>query len=176
VNCSPAGRNRSAAIWDNTGFGNRSGQVQLTRDGGASWSDLDPRRMLPARPVNGLAFDAGNEGTLYAAISSFDEGTPTIPGHVFKTTNAFATSPTWANISPPDNLPFNVVAVDPTNSSLIYAGSDAGLWLSGDASVTWQRGIDAGIPNAPVYDIQFNPSMKRTVVFTYGRGAFMLTR
>lgn len=158
------------------GFGNRGGQVQLTRDGGRNWGDLDPRHMLPARPVNSLAFDATIEGTMYAAISSFDEATSSIPGHVFKTTNAFSTSPTWTNISPPDNQPFNVVAVDPTNSNWIYAGSDAGLWFSGDAGLTWAKGVDAGIPNAPVYDIQFNPSMKRTVIFTYGRGAFMLTR
>jgi photosystem II stability/assembly factor-like uncharacterized protein len=157
-------------------FGNRGGEVQLTRDGGRNWTTLDPRRMLPERAVNSLAFDSANEGTVYAAISSFDEATPSIPGHVFKSTNAFSSSPTWTNISPPDNVPFNVVAVDPTNSSWIYAGSDAGLWFSGDAGATWQKGIDAGIPNAPVYDIQFNPSMKRTVVFTYGRGAFMLTR
>lgn len=81
---------------------------------------------------------------------------------MFKTTNAFSPSPAWTNITPADNIPFNVVAVDPTNSSWIYAGSDAGLWFSGDAGLTWQKGIDAGIPNAPVYDIQFNPSMKRT--------------
>jgi photosystem II stability/assembly factor-like uncharacterized protein len=157
-------------------FGNRAGEVQLTRDGGRNWANLDPQRTLPARPVNSLAFDVANEGTAYAAISSFDDATPSRPGHVFKTTNAFSSSPTWTNISPPDNIPFNVVAVDPSNSSFIYAGSDAGLWFSGDAGATWQRGIEAGIPNAPVYDIQFNPSMNRTVVFTYGRGAFMLTR
>jgi photosystem II stability/assembly factor-like uncharacterized protein len=156
-------------------FGNRGGEVQLTRDGGRAWTDLDPRRMLPARPVNSLAFDSSNEGTVYAAISSFDEATPFKPGHVFKTTNAFSSSPTWTNISPPDDLPFNVVAVDPTNPSGIYAGSDAGLWFSGDAGATWHRGIDAGLSNAPVYDIQFNPATKRTVVFTYGRGAFMLS-
>ena len=31
------------------------------------------------------------------------------------------------------------------------------------------KGIDVGIPNAPVYDIPFNPSIKRTVVFTFSR-------
>jgi photosystem II stability/assembly factor-like uncharacterized protein len=157
-------------------FGNRSGEVRLTRNGGQSWTDLDPRRTLPARAVNGLAFDSANEGTAYAAISSFDEGTPSAPGHVFKTANAFSATPTWSNISPPENVPFNVVAVDPTNSSWAYAGSDAGLWFSGDGGATWKKGVDVGIPNAAVYDIQFNPSMKRTVVFTYGRGAFMLSQ
>ena len=94
----------------------------------------------------------------------------------FTRRSPFSSSPSWTNISPPDNIPFNVVAVDPTHPTWIYAGSDAGLWFSGDAGATWRKGIDVGIPNVPVYDIQFNSSMKRTVVFTYGRGAFMLTR
>src|SRR5262249_38925285 len=67
-------------------YGNRAGQVQLTRDGGRTWTDLDPQQNLPARPVNGLAFDPTNPDVAYAAISSFDDATPGKPGHIFKTT------------------------------------------------------------------------------------------
>jgi photosystem II stability/assembly factor-like uncharacterized protein len=31
-------------------FGNRGGEVRLTRDGGSTWTDLDPSKTLPARP------------------------------------------------------------------------------------------------------------------------------
>lgn len=63
-------------------FGNRGGEVRLTRDGGASWSDLDPSKGLPARPIAGLTFDPSNPNRLFAAVSSYDEATPTKPGHV----------------------------------------------------------------------------------------------
>jgi len=73
-------------------------------------------------------------------------------------------------------VPFNVIEVDPRNPSLVYAGSDTGLWVSGDGATTWQKvGPDHGIPHAPVYDIKINPTTDQTVVFTYGRGAYRLT-
>jgi photosystem II stability/assembly factor-like uncharacterized protein len=156
-------------------YGNHAGQIWITRNGGSSWNNLDPAQSLPARPVNSLAFDPANANILYLALSSFDDATPGRPGHVFKTTNATAASPAWANVSPPLNQPFNVIAVDPVNPSLVYAGSDTGLWRSLDGAATWQRvGLESGLPPATVHDIQINPVTKRTVIFTYGRGAYAL--
>ena len=156
-------------------FGNRGGELHLTRDGGRTWRDLDSSRRLPARPVNGLAFDPANPQTLYAVFSSFDNATPDKPGHVFKTTNAMSDAPTWANVSPAWDQPFNVVAVNPAQPQLIYAGSDTGLWRSYDGAQTWIRvGPEHGVPNASVYDIQIEATGQRTIVFTYGRGAYQL--
>lgn len=156
-------------------FGNRGGEVQITRDGGKTWTDLDPRKTLPPRPVNSLAIDPGNPEVIYAALSSFDDATPGKPGHVFKTTNALSSAPSWTNISPPVNQPFNAVAIEPQNPRIVYAGSDTGLWRSMDGGATWARlGPEVGVPNAPVHDIKMNPATGRTVVFTYGRGAFAL--
>ena len=156
-------------------YGNRGGEVRWTRDGGGTWTDLDPGKNLPGRALNWLAFDPANSNVLYAAISSFNDATPSKPGHVFKTTNALDPSPVWTNISPPQDQPFNVVAVEPLNSRTVYAGSDAGLWRSTDAGSTWIRqGAQVGMPGAAVYDIKMNPATGRTVVFTYGRSAFAL--
>jgi photosystem II stability/assembly factor-like uncharacterized protein len=157
-------------------YGNWAGEVQITRDGGRIWSNVDPAKTLPPRPVNSLAFDPSTPDILYVALSSFDDATPGRPGHVFKSTNATATSPSWTNVSPPLNQPFNVIAVDPVNRDLVYAGSDTGLWRSADGAVTWQRvGLEHGMPPAvTVYDIQINPVTKRTVILTYGRGAYAL--
>ena len=95
--------------------------------------------------------------------------------HVYKTTNASATPPTWTNISPPEDVPFDVIVVDPRNTNLVYAGSDTGLWVSGDAGATWHKvGPDRGLPHAAIYDVEINPATNQTVVFTHGRGAFQL--
>ena len=156
-------------------FANRGGEVYLTLNGGGTWANLDPAHNLPGRPINGLAFHPSNPATLYIAFSSFDNATPGRPGHIFRTTNAMAASPTWVDISPASDVPFNVLAIDPRNPSLIYAGSDTGLWQSIDGGALWTRqGLAEGMPTASVYDIQINPATDQTVAFTYGRGAYRL--
>jgi photosystem II stability/assembly factor-like uncharacterized protein len=162
-------------------YGNRGGEVRLTRDGGATWTDLDPSRGLPGRGVNGLAFDPTNPNRLFAVLSNFEVATPGKPGHIFRTENALSSSPTWTRVGPPEvpfaDMPFNAVAVDPRDSRIVYAGSDNGLWESGDGGSTWRKvGLESGLPPATVHDIQINPTTNRTVIFTYGRGAFELAR
>jgi photosystem II stability/assembly factor-like uncharacterized protein len=156
-------------------YGTTKGEIRLTRDAGNSWVDLDPGKQLPARAIESIAFDPTTSATIYAAFSNFNAATPGRNGHIYKTTNAASASPTWVNVGPSDDVPFDVVAVDPRNPNLVYAGSDTGLWVSGDAGTTWQKvGADRGLPNAPVYDIKINPATNMTVVFTWGRGAFKL--
>jgi photosystem II stability/assembly factor-like uncharacterized protein len=153
-----------------------SRNFRLTRDGGRTWVDPDPARSLPVRDILSIAFDPANSDTIYVALSSFNTAAQgSVSMHVYKTTNASASAPTWTNISPPDDVPFNVIQIDPRNTNLVYAGSDTGLWVSGDAGATWQKvGPDRGLPNAAIYDIVINPATNLTVVFTYGRGAFRL--
>ena len=94
---------------------------------------------------------------------------------MFKTVNALDATPTWVDVSPAADVPFNVLAIDPRNPSLIYAGSDRGLWQSTDGGTTWSKqGLEVGIPNASVFDIQINPTTDTTIAFTYGRGAYRL--
>ena len=96
---------------------------------------------------------------------------------MFKTWNALAAAPVWVDVSPPIDVPFNVVALDPRDPQIVYAGRDRGLWRSTDGAATWQRmGPETGLPNASVHDIQINPVTNRTVVFTYGRGAYQLSQ
>jgi len=155
--------------------------IRLTKDGGATWTDLDPSKALPARPVNSIAFDPTNANRAFVAVSSYDVATPTKPGHIFRTDNALSPSPTWTRVGPPDqpyaDMPFNVIAIDPRDTRLVYAGSDNGLWQSADGGTNWTKvGLASGLPPASVYDIQINPATNKTVIFTYGRGAYELVR
>jgi hypothetical protein len=162
-------------------YGTRGGEAQLTRDGGRTWINLDPGKTLPARPINSLAFDPSSPDRLFAAISSYDEETPLTPGHIFRTDNARAASPAWRRVGPAAdvpfaNVPFNVIAIDPTDPRRAYAGSDNGLWQSGNGGDSWVKvGREAGLPPVSIYDIQISAA-GRTVIFTYGRGAFELKR
>lgn len=160
-------------------FGTRSlgappGQIWLTTNGGGSWTNIAGAN-LPSRTVNSLAFDPRNPNTLYAAYSNFVDPFGR-NGHVFKTTNALATSPAWTNVTPPEDRPENVIIVDPANPSIIYLGSDLGVWRSTDGAATWTRmGPEVGMPNVPVHDLKIHPLTREVFAFTYGRGVFVLS-
>ena len=163
-------------------YGTRAGVVRMTKDGGTTWSDLDPAKTLPGgRAVNSIAFDPTNYDRAYVAVGFYDAGTPAKPGHIFRTDNALSSSPAWTRVGPPDqpfaDVPFNVIAIDPRDPRLVYAGSDNGLWQSNDGGTSWTKiGLGSGLPPASVHDIQINPKTDKTVIFTYGRGAYELVR
>jgi photosystem II stability/assembly factor-like uncharacterized protein len=151
--------------------------LRVTANGGASWSDFDPSDGVPNRAVTGIAFAKSDPNVAYVTLSGFDDGTPGQPGHVFRSTNALAASPAWRNVTPPVNLPFNTLAIDPAAPNTVYAGADNGVWASNDAGATWAyMGPDAGLPNTAVFDLQIQVSTGKVFAFTFGRGAFSLTR
>jgi hypothetical protein len=153
-----------------------AGSLRITGNGGASWSDFDPSDGVPNRAVTGIAFAASDPNVAYVTLSGLDEGTPGKPGHVFKSTNALGASPAWTNVTPPVNIPFNVVAIDPTTPNTVFVGADDGVWASRDGGATWAyMGPEAGLPNAAVFDLQIQASTRKVFAFTFGRGAFVLT-
>ncbi len=156
-------------------FAAGDGRLLRTVNAGGSWEDLDPSNAVPNRFVTDLAFAAADANILYVTLSGFDEGTPDQPGHVFKTSNALATTPTWSDVSPPANLPHNVIAIDPADPQLVYVGTDIGVWRSSDGGGTWTHmGPETGMPNVAVFDVEIHAGTRRPFAFTFGRGAFVI--
>lgn len=156
-------------------YGTRFGDLRLTTTGGQSWIDLDPADQVPGRYVTDLEFDPTDPNILYVSLSGFDEGTPGKPGHLFKSVNALEASPTWSNIGPPVNLPFNTLALRPGAPANVYVGTDIAIWHSPDAGTTWNfMGPASGMPNVAVFELGFGANGGRLYAFTHGRGAFYL--
>ena len=154
-------------------FGTEDGQLLITTNGGGAWRNLDALNAVPERYITGLAFSPASPDVLYVTLSGFDEGTPGQPGHVFKTANARATTPSWTNVSPPVNLPENCLVIDPANANNIFLGADIGVWSSSDGGVSWTHlGPTVGMPNVAVFDLRMN-SVSQVTAFTHGRGAFL---
>jgi formylglycine-generating enzyme required for sulfatase activity len=155
-------------------FGTEDGQLRITSNGGATWTDLDAGNAVPNRYVSGLAFGPADPNVLHVTLSGFDESTPGQPGHLFKTANALAASPTWANVSPPVDLPNNCLVIDPNYAGTIFVGTDLGVWVSQDGAATWGHyGPSSGMPNVAVFDLRMNANGQVTA-FTHGRSAFLL--
>ena len=153
--------------------GSDDGLVQVTRDGGKSWSSvftnvpgLKPNAWIAT--VEASHYDAG---TAYATADHHqdDDYSP----FLYMTTDY---GKTWKSIRgdlPDRALWTHVVREDPRNRNLLYAGTEAGVWASWDRGAHWVS-IRTNMPAVPVRDIQVHPRDNDLLVATHGRGLYIL--
>jgi len=151
-------------IW----VGTDSGLVQLTRDGGTTWKDVTPKGVPAWAKVAALDASPLEPGTAYAAVDGhrLDDFTP----HVYRTRDHGAS---WTDISsglPRDRFT-TVVRADTLRKGLLYAGTDAGVFVSFDDGGTWQP-LQQNLPTAWVGDLAVHGS--DLVAATQGRGLWVL--
>jgi photosystem II stability/assembly factor-like uncharacterized protein len=158
------------AIW----AGTNDGKVQLTRDGGKTWTDLSSN-------VSGL-LDWGTISSIEP--SRFDRGVAyiTVDGHqvnnrdpwIYKTKDY---GKTWTLIVtgiPRSQLSYaHVVREDPVRTGLLYAGTENGLYVSFNDGALWQE-LQNNLPHAPVYGLTVQERFNDLVIATYGRGFWIL--
>jgi photosystem II stability/assembly factor-like uncharacterized protein len=158
----------AGVIW----VGTDDGKVQLTRDHGATWTDLTVAIAAAGGPADryvSRVFASPHEaGTAVVAKNGFrnDDFRP----FLYRTTDF---GKTWTSIS--SNLvasPINVVVQDRKNANLLIIGNDLGVWVSLDAGGGWAR-LKANLPTVPVHDLTVHPRENDLVLGTYGRGIFI---
>ena len=155
-------------IW----VGTSDGKVQLTRDGGAAWTDLTaPVAAAGGRVdayVSRVRASSHKEGRAYVAKNGYrnDDFRP----FLFKTEDF---GRTWTSLAA--NLPsepVNVVFEDGKNPDLLFVGNDTGVFVSADRGTSWVK-MNNNIPNVPVHDLLVHPRESDLVVGSYGRGIFV---
>jgi hypothetical protein len=67
-----------------------------------------------------------------------------------------------------------VARQDPVDSSLLYLGTEFGLWLSVDAGKHWAQYKGGDMPNAAVRDLVVHPRDNALVIATHGRGIWIV--
>ncbi|HEX9699340.1 MAG TPA: hypothetical protein VGD06_07760, partial [Acidobacteriota bacterium] len=155
-------------IWAGTDDGN----VQVTRDGGASWANV--RANVPGVPegiwvsrLEASHFDAAE------AYLSFDgHRSDTFTPWVFKTTDY---GESWVNITSnlPDGDVVRVVREDLRNPDLLFAGTEFGLFVSIDDGESWSRFMN-GMPTVSIYDLVIHPRDNDLIAGTHGRSIWIL--
>jgi len=155
-------------LWAGTDDGN----VQVTRDGGKTWTNVAGK--IPGVPqgtyVSRVVASKSAEG---AAFITFD-------GHRTDDYNIyiFATADygeTWKSIRagiPESAGSVHVVREHPRNSNLLFAGSEFGLWISWDRGTNWTA-FKNNFPTVPVDDIELQATYNDLVLATHGRSIWI---
>ncbi len=155
-------------LWAGTDDGN----IQVSRDGGATWTEVS--RNLPGGTtqhyVSRVEASHHDAATAYASIDGHKNGDLAPYAYV---TRDFGE--TWTDISA--NLPeygnVNTIRQDPRNPDLLYVGTEFGFFVSLDDGGSWERFM----PNLPVVridDVLVHPRDNDLVLATHGRSVWIM--
>jgi photosystem II stability/assembly factor-like uncharacterized protein len=160
----------AGVIWT----GSNDGLVQVTRDGGRSWTNVT--RNLPGIPewawIKEIHPSRHAAGKAYVAVDDHLQGN-TAP-YIYRTTDY---GRSWTRIDA--GIPRSVfsyihtVHEDPVRPGLLYAGSENQVWVSFNDGKTWSS-LRLNMPSAPAYGLQVQPHFNDLVLATYGRGIWIL--
>jgi photosystem II stability/assembly factor-like uncharacterized protein len=155
-------------IW----VGTDDGKVQVTRNGGANWTDVTKNIAAAGGPedvwVNRVYASRFAPGTAYIAKGGRRQDN--FKPYVFKTTDYGAT---WTSVA--GNLPdwpVNVIIEDTRKPNLLYLGNDIGVFVSNNGGEQWHQ-FKSNMPPAAVTDMVMQPREGDLVVGTYGRGIWV---
>jgi hypothetical protein len=161
---------QAGVIW----AGTNDGYVQLTRDGGKTWTNLT--KNIPGLPewgtVDNIEASRFNVATAYLTVDlhQMDNRDP----WVYKTADF---GQTWTKIT--DGLPHTMLSYahcireDPARAGLLFLGTEGGLFVSFDDGARWQP-LQNNLPHAPVYWLAIQNRFHDLAVATYGRGFWIL--
>jgi hypothetical protein len=148
--------------------GSDDGLVHVSRDGGASWDNVTPDGLPEWTMVCAVEPSRHDPATVYIAATRYklDDNRP----FLFKTTDYGAT---WVSITggiPNDDFT-RVIREDPGKRSVLYAGTESGVYVSTDDGGSWQS-LRCNLPVVPVYDLTVKDG--DLVAATHGRGFWIL--
>jgi photosystem II stability/assembly factor-like uncharacterized protein len=159
-------------IWVGTDDGN----VQVTRDGAKTWSNVVGN--IPGLPKNSWVswVQAGNfdAGTAYAAFDrhTFGDHAP----YVFRTADY---GKTWTPLVTPAEVKgvrgyAHVIKEDLVQPNLLFLGTEFGLFVSIDGGKAWAQFKGNRFPAVAVRDLAIQPRDNDLVLGTHGRGIWVI--
>ncbi len=156
-------------IWVGTDDGN----VQLTRDGGKTWSNLSGvmKGMPRGAWVPQIYASRNNKGEAFVVVNDYRRNN--WKPYVFHTRDY---GKTWKNIAASfkDTYCLSACQVD-GYSKLIFIGTENGLMFSTDYGATWNK-FTNGLPSVSVMDIKYQTREGDLVLGTFGRGAYVIDK
>jgi photosystem II stability/assembly factor-like uncharacterized protein len=148
--------------------GSDDGFIQVTRDGGKTWTNVTPAALTPWSKVSLMEASHFDDESAYAAINRFklDDLHP----HIYRTHDG---GRTWKEIvnGIPDNEVVNAVREDPVRRGLLFAGTERAVYFSLDDGEQWHP-LRLNMPATSIRDLVIHDD--DIVVGTHGRSFWIL--
>lgn len=148
--------------------GSDDGNIHVSKDGGYTWNKISTK-LPPGLWVSHIQPSQHKEGRVYVTLNGYrnDHFLP----YLFVSEDY---GDNWTAIG--GDLPFeplNVVKEDPKFDSILYVGSDGGVYASinkGSSFMTWNAGLPKSVP---VHDIAIQERENDIILGTHGRSLYV---
>ena len=148
--------------------GSDDGLLHLTRDGGKNWSNVTPVQMPKWLMINSIDPSPFDPAVCYVAGTLYKTGD--FRPYLYKTMDY---GKTWIKITNRINKEHftRVLRADPSIEGLLYAGTEAGMYISYDDGAFWSP-FQLNLPIVPITDLTIKDNS--LIVATQGRSLWMI--
>ncbi len=148
--------------------GSDDGLVHITKDAGESWINVTPKQLPEWMQINSIEPSYTDPAVCYIAGTRYKMGD--YRPYLYKTSDY---GKTWVEITQgisSDHFT-RVVRSDPQRKGLLYAGTEAGMYLSFNDGKTWNS-FQQNLPLVPITDLVIKDNS--LIVATQGRSIWMI--
>lgn len=171
--------------------GSDDGNIHVTKDGGYNWEQINhvyqsapeatSKKKTASRPIASTKLNTNNLWVSRVTASGHKNSRVYVSLNGYRFDN-FAPylyvsedyGQSWITIGKDlPNEPINVIKEDPKYDSLIYVGTDGGLYVSidkGNSFMMWNAGMPKSVP---VHDITIQQRDNEIVIGTHGRSIYI---
>lgn len=153
-------------IWAGTDDGN----VQVSQNGGATWSLVKPAGLPEEIWVSRVEPSHHDPATCYVTLDNHRQGD--FKAYVYKTTDY---GRTWTDLSAnlSDKYSVYVIREDLMNKNLLFVGTEEGVQASVDGGKSWFE-LMSNLPTVAVHDLIIHPRDGDLIAGTHGRSIWIL--
>ncbi len=153
--------------------GTDDGNVQLTIDGGLTWTELSKNihGVRNGAFVGKIVASGASRGTAYVTFDEHRDGD--FAPYIVRTTDFGKTWKPVVTGLPTDDASVRSIAEYPGHANLLFAGTERSLYVTLDSGSHWSK-LKANLPTTRYDDIVIHPRTKDLVLGTHGRSIWIL--
>ncbi len=148
--------------------GSDDGLLHVSKDGGKNWENVTPPNAPKYLMYNSIDPDPFTKGGAYVAGTLYKGGD--FKPYLFKTEDYGKTWKKITNGIPNDHFT-RVLRADPKRKGLLYAGTEAGMYISYDDGASWSN-FQLNLPQVPITDLTIKNN--NLIAATQGRSIWII--